>query len=56
MGMETGLMQLFIKDIMRNSAFLGYKDAVLDGFLAGNRIIEVFLYTLTTSANLIWFF
>lgn len=46
MGMDAGLMQLFIKDIMRDSEFLGYKEAFFYGFLAENRIFEVFLYTL----------
>jgi hypothetical protein len=46
MGMDTGLMQLFIKGIMRDPEFLGYKDAFFYRFLAENRIIEVFLYTL----------
>ena len=46
MGMDAGLMQLFIKDIMRDSEFLGYKEAFIYGFLAENRIFEVFLYTL----------
>lgn len=46
MGMDAGLMQLFIKDIMRDSEFLGYKEAFIYGFLAVNRIFEVFLYTL----------
>jgi hypothetical protein len=47
MGKDTGLMQLFIKGIEQCLGFLGYKEAVFYGFLAENRIIEVFLYTFT---------
>jgi hypothetical protein len=56
MGMDAGLMQLFIKDIMGDSEFLGYKEAFIYGFLAENRMFDVFLYTLRVLAKLIWFF
>jgi hypothetical protein len=44
--MDRGVVQLFIKDIVRALGFLGYKDAIFYRFLAENRKNKVFLYTL----------